>query len=302
MTTRAWGLFCLAISLLVGVSVTAASAEGRKVVLVSSIRTDSAVAGRLPATYSAEALRRELEVALESTGLFTVPTRDHGDLDPVLDELARSGRRPSKGSLRDAELILNPILEGFSLAERRRRAPNMRGKDSISVNGDISLTVVVLEISTGRVQTRMPVDLHYHSAERLADPLANDPLVRSDAYNGPPTPEESKVAYQAFGRAFAKRVLDQVYPALVAMHTGDQIYITRGEDSGYEIGEVLRIMRRGAEVRDPVTNEVLDRSDTQIGEAKIVEVRPRVSIAQITSSTTEIVIGDIVREQVSDDR
>src|ERR1700761_5577242 len=74
---------------------TAVAAEaGRTVTLVSPIERDPALDGRLPPTYSPDALRRELEVALETTGLFTVASRDKHDLDPVLRELALSKHRP----------------------------------------------------------------------------------------------------------------------------------------------------------------------------------------------------------------
>ena len=175
----------------------------------------------------------------------------------------------------------------------------MRGKDSVSVSGTIAMTVQVLNVLDGSVQTRMQIDFPYQTPERLTDPLTNDPLAQSSVFNGPPTPEELKSAYEEMGRLFAKRVLDQVDPTLVAQKTGDLVYLTRGEDSGYHVGDLLRVMRRGAEIRNPVTHEVLDRIDEQIAEVKVVEVRPRVTIAQIVKSSKDVVAGDIVREPVS---
>jgi hypothetical protein len=276
-----------------------ALAQGRKTVLVSPVRTDPALAGRLPITYSADALRRELEVALETTGVFTVASRDHRDLDPVLDEIARAKRRP-RGEFRMAELILNPVLEGFSINERRRPAPMMRNKDSVSVSGVIALTVEVMNVSDGSVQTRMQIDLAYQTPEHLADPMANDPLVYSSAHHGDASPEEIKASYQALGRVFAKRVLDQVYPAVVAQRSGDRIYISRGEDAGYRVGDVLRIIRRGAPIRHPVTQQIIGYDEQTVGEAKVIETLPRMTVAKITSSTAEAAAGDIVREPVAD--
>jgi len=282
---------------------TPASADGRTIALVSPIESDPALAGRLPPTYSPDALRRELEVALETTGLFTVPSRDKHDLDPLLREFAAAKRRP-RGDFHMAQLILNPTLEGFDIHERRRRAPMMKSKDALSVVGTFSMTVEVMNVSDGSVQTRMQIDVPYQTAERLTDPLANDPLSgesseRRDIYNGNATPEELKAAYEAVGRAFATRVADQVYPALVAQRTGDRIYITRGEDAGYQVGDVLQIIRRGEPIRNPVTHEVIGTAEQPVGEAKVVQVLPRMTIAQVTTASADVAIGDIVRAPVA---
>ena len=49
---------------------------------------------------------------------------------------------------------------------------------------------------------------------------------------------------------------------------------------------------------DSLLGEVLDRSDVMIGEVRVTEVRPRVSVAQILNSTEDIAPGAIVREEV----
>ena len=78
------------------------------------------------------------------TGLFTVPSRDKHDLDPLLREFAAAKRRP-RGDFHMAQLILNPTLEGFDIHERRRRAPMMKSKDALSVVGTFSMTVEVMK-------------------------------------------------------------------------------------------------------------------------------------------------------------
>jgi hypothetical protein len=279
----------------------AAAPAGRKVVLVAPVQADAALQARLPTGYSPDALRRELEVALETTGLFTATTRDSTDLDPVLREMALNkrpaGSAAQRSVLQSANLILNPTVEALSLVERRRRTPAMRDKDTVAASGSVSLTVQVLS-NTGAVQTRMQIDATYQGPERLADPLVPDPLVRASVFNGPPTPEEFRALYQEMGRAFAKRVLDQVNPTVVAQVSADKVYLTRGEDAGYQVGDLLRLVRPGVEIIDPVTKEVLDRTDDEIGQIKVIEVRPRVTVGQVVKSTKDAVIGDLVREPV----
>ncbi len=271
-----------------------AQAAGRKTVLVSPVATDKALTN-LPRSYSDDALRREIEVALENTGYFTVATRDKRDLDPVLKEYVRAKRR-SAGAFKMAQLVLNPILEGFDLTERRRRTPMMRGKDTVTVQGVINMTIEVIDVSNGSVQTRIQIDAPYRTASRLLDPLPNDPLTRTDAYNGPPTPEELRGAYQEFGRVFAKRVLDQVFPAVIVQNSANRVYISRGSDAGYRIGDRLRVIHQGPPIRHPVTQEIIGRVEDAVGEVRVVETLPKMTIAEIVGSSGQIAVGDIVRE------
>ena len=115
-------------------------------------------------------------MALESTRhLFSVPTHNKADLKGVIDEKVRQKAR-SSGAGQKASLVLNPTIETISFGERRRLAPMNRGKDAVSAEGQVSMTVQVLNVSDGSVATRMQIDAPYHGPERLADPLANDPL------------------------------------------------------------------------------------------------------------------------------
>ncbi|HEY1753618.1 MAG TPA: hypothetical protein VGG29_20340 [Caulobacteraceae bacterium] len=264
-------------------------------VLVTPIVPDQAVGARLPSTYSADALRREMDIALEATGLFSSVERSRSAVQGVIDERRAAGRGSTR--FHDAQLVLNPTLEGFSLAERRRHAPRMRDKDSVSVRGTLSLTVEVIDERSGGAQTRMPIDITYTSPEHLEDPRADDRLPNDadGAVNLPPSPEELRVAYQEMARAFANRVLEQVSPTEVAAIDGDQLYLTRGEDSGYHVGDRLEVRRVGKPVINPVTHEVLGTTDDTIAQATVTEIRPKLTVAHVTGATRAIAVGDIVR-------
>lgn len=265
----------------------------RKSIVVAEIQVDSGV-GELPSAYSKTALKREMEIALEATGLFTVPQTDKGDLNGVIDEMIRTGRRGAKAI--PADLIVTSKLMAISLDERRRPAPNMRERDLVTVTGTMALRVTVMQVSNGAVKVRFPLDVTYAGKPRLADPVSASYAPRTQAST---SAGDFVALSQATGRALATRVLDQVNPALVIQKTGDQVWISRGEDSGYTIGQTLMVFRVGPELRHPVTGEVLDKQYLQIGEARVTEILPRVSVARIVRSTEDIGVGTIVRE-VSD--
>ena len=61
-----------------------------------------------------------------------------------------------------------------------------------------------------------------------------------------------------------------------------QVYINLGESSGIQVGEEIRIYREGEVIRDPKTNEVLDRELDLIAQAKVMTVRDKLSVALVT--------------------
>lgn len=263
---------------------------GRVTIVVAPIQFEAEVNGK-PANFE-RTLRRDIETALEATGLFTVANRDQTDLDQVLDEIVLTGRRGAKAI--KGQFIITTTVTAMEMGDRRRAAPNTRDTDVSQVAGRMSLRLTVMRASDAGVKARMPVEVTYQGQSRLADPVD---------YGGPKTYAASQMDFGGLsteaGKAVAKRVLDQVNPAVIIQRTADQVWISRGADSGYKIGEVVRIMKVGVELKDPRTGEVLDREDREIGRGRIVEVRPRVSIATVTQSTEDIPAGAIIREPVA---
>jgi len=75
-----------------------------------------------------------------------------------------------------------------------------------------------------------------------------------------------------------------------------QVYINLGEDSGIQVGNEIKIFQEGEVILDPKTNEVLDRELDLIAQARITEVKEKLSIALVTTkfSNTDIMPTDIV--------
>lgn len=62
-----------------------------------------------------------------------------------------------------------------------------------------------------------------------------------------------------------------------------RVYINLGESSGIQVGDEIRIYREGEVILDPKTNEVLDRELDLIVQAKVMQVRDKLSIAMVTT-------------------
>jgi hypothetical protein len=83
--------------------------------------------------------------------------------------------------------------------------------------------------------------------------------------------------------------------AKVADVNGNSITINAGLAAGLATGQVFTIYRKGKEIKDPTTGEVLDVQTTPIGQLTITLVRDRISVGNY-AGTAAPVVGDVVRK------
>jgi len=266
--------------------------------VVETVQVDSTLQSSLPTFYSADTLTRELETALEATGVFTVPTRDRREIEPMIAELKRAHGQSLKFSR--ARYIMEPVVTSIRLDMRLREVPHMRTKVLRSVNGSATMFVTVIDTRDASVSKRIPIEVHYSTPERLDDYYPGEYVGDNGALHLDAGSSAYIALCQTVGRAFAKRILDQVSPVFVAQRDGDRLFLTRGEDAGYRIGEVLRVIHRGGAIIHPVTHEVLGYDEHEVGQAEVIEVLPKLSIARITPVSSTATAGDIVREPVEE--
>jgi len=76
---------------------------------------------------------------------------------------------------------------------------------------------------------------------------------------------------------------------------GDLVILDKGTEDGVAVGRRFSVYRAGREVRDPVTATLVLVPDDVVGEAFVVKSSSRASLALLTNSTTDLVIGDRFR-------
>lgn len=258
-------------------------------VAVSEIRVDPSARPSMPNTFSAYGLTREIESALDATRKFRVVSRSQNEANAFADEWTLT-RRGNAGIERATYLISVEVL-GLDVRTVTRDVPNMRGKQSSKTVGRMEMRVAILTTATRAVQSRFPIEASIET-----------PAVTHDANSGP-TAGAQALGFvdmaKEVGRRLADRLLDEVYPVQVIQRQGNIVFLNRGQDSGYEIGEKLRVFSAGSErLRDPYTGEDLGPLEVQLGEVRVTDMRPKVTMAEVISETTPIAQGSIVRKQV----
>jgi hypothetical protein len=81
--------------------------------------------------------------------------------------------------------------------------------------------------------------------------------------------------------------------AAVADISGNNITINAGSSAGIANGMKLTVFRKGKEIKDPTTGEVLDVQTERIGELVITSVRERIATGAYSGSAARV--GDVVR-------
>jgi hypothetical protein len=76
--------------------------------------------------------------------------------------------------------------------------------------------------------------------------------------------------------------------ASVADVAGSSLTITAGANDGVLAGDVFEILKVVREVKDPGTNEVLDRITEKVGEMTVVNVRDKIATGSYSGQTAAI--------------
>lgn len=83
--------------------------------------------------------------------------------------------------------------------------------------------------------------------------------------------------------------------ARVADFSNGTIIINQGASAGLTAGQTFTVYRKGKEVKDPVTGEVLDVQTDAIGKMTITTVREKVAIGTYQGAQAPRA-GDVVRK------
>ena len=102
----------------------------------------------------------------------------------------------------------------------------------------------------------------------------------------------------------AQRMVDEltenIYPPKVTAVVGpDQFVLNRGGNTVH-VGGFYEVFATGELLIDPDTGEPLDRIETSVGIAQIVDVKPKYSIAKLVSGNAELSRGMVLRRPVPD--
>lgn len=245
----------------------------------------------VPDRFDETGLMAALERALGDTKKFSVATRDLDKLKVLREEQkfsrseASAGNAAHEGELLATHYVVIPTLIDFQFGRTHRDMPNLAGKYFRTDYGRLEIQTEVLDSSSGQSVGSYLLKDSFSTKEAIVNEKGG-------------IPDKSRFLDMAntIGQTFADNLISAVFPMKVIGLSNGQIYINRGAEGGLAKGDVLDVFRVGDELVDPDTGQSLGVIEDRLGNLKIVEVKPKVAIAEPVALTGEVAKLDIVRK------
>lgn len=148
--------------------------------------------------------------------------------------------------------------------------------------GEVNATIYMVDSTTGQVlASKSVVGTHKRSSMNVGYATGN----WGANFGGNKNDNVGLAVEDACAEAVAF-LLDQLpgipWTGTVVMVKGDKVYLNRGEREGVGVGQTFTVGEVEV-IRDPDTGEVLDESMTETARLSVVQVKEKLSIANVTS-------------------
>jgi len=255
---------------------------------------------RMPVEFR-NALDEKLAQKLLATGRFVVLER--AALDAIMQEKAIKEETtgvPQGGKIIPAQTLVRPKLTNFELN-------NKGGGLGVNIGGIGRVGGSVSEAKAGLNIRIFNVDTSELIASESAEGVAQAQGFRFDGnhrtaytdfntFNRTPLGKAMDTAIDKAVAKVVEKLKDQPWSARVADVDGKEVFLSAGEDLGVKAGDEFVVYKKGREIKDPETGEVLGFRTTRAGRIRVTEVQKKLSIAE-TIEGEGFAAGDIIREK-----
>ncbi len=262
-------------------------------VSVADLSVSDAVSAQNKKTVLQSSLLADIENAIRNGRKFELLTRRADALAEIRkeQEFAKSGLAAgdaaTEGMLSNAQSVVKVNVESFNFGRSATKVPNLEGKYKVRDSASIELTVQILDTTKGTVTASFPIKASTASGTSVSNGIGGASRAILD-----------QTLEKAAG-SLANQLSDTIFPITVLQAKGKKIWVNRGNDSGMKVGERFIVFEPGEELIDPQTGENLGTAETEVAEAKVSRVNPKVTILTITKGEAEMVgPGFILRRPV----
>jgi len=232
------------------------------------------------------------EKALRNSRKFTVLARRESVETEITEVDTRSMSRIAKhdGRAIDGKLLeryrVVVALRAFAFERHERAVQALEGRYSRIDRASLAVEAVIADTHNGEI-----VGSYRTQAEETTAPAV------VSRRGGSPDPAVLFRASETAARTVVRDFLDNVFPMRVVNVSGGRVWINIGGEDAVERGERLIVYGQGAALIDPDTGENLGSAEIEKATVEIVDVRPKVSIADIVESSEPVENGDFLRRR-----
>lgn len=236
----------------------------------------------------------EMEAAIQRNRKFQLLTRKQAVMEGLRDEQQFAGSSLSKGNaaaegqMEAANYLIFPTVQDFKFYRSSKPVPNIDDKYVRRDSGMLMVNAQIIDTASGAVKATFALKSSFASGKSIVNSRGGMP---------------SSSNYTRMAKAVAAEMTDQlvefVFPMKVILVKGEQVWLNRGADGGLKVGQVLRVYRPGEELIDPDTGENLGSAEMDMGQVKVTQIKPKVTVAKRLKQATMGAVekGDIVREK-----
>jgi curli biogenesis system outer membrane secretion channel CsgG len=273
----------IAVGLMLAAVAASAQTTGKEALAINSVKPTASLQTALMDAGKGISLGRVIEAfdgqlvaQINATRKFDIVA--HKDLKDILNEqeLAQSGNVDAKcaaqaGKLTGAKYLLVAAIADFEDSTEKMEFKTLN-KVGVKRKVRIGTVAKIYDATTGKLLESANI-----KTEKKDD--------RTEAADLQKNAELTDVllsdAAQDAAASVATHVADVLFPVRVLTRRDKQLTINRGEGGGVEVGQVWNVYALGEELTDPDTKECLGREEVRVGKARITNITPKTSTAEI---------------------
>ena len=223
-----------------------------------------------------------VESALIASRRFNVLSRDNADVfneekafilssDASRSESARVGRAEG------ADYIVLVKTDGYFSRLNRERVIKATGEHLYQSDAGFRFEVEVVEFASREMKWHKREKIYVSSKRKVAS--------ASSLLSG---------KTERYANNMVLSLVSSIYPARIAQVIGDRAVLNRGEGS-IKVGQNVEVYHIGEKIIDPQSGESLGAMEIEVAKAKVIELKPKFSILQLTSGKLDKAEDYVVR-------
>jgi len=267
--------------------------SNKPTIVVLKPKVSPEIKGYLHKFINPRELKNELVSVVQSTSKFNILTRKKSNLKDILSEQQFSKSSLSKGGAAEegkmsaTNLIVSSEITSFRFYRKNTPVPNISNKYKQKDSGSVIVNVEIMDSTSGELKKTFILKESFSLKQRMVN--------KKTAF---PHGSNIERMYRKIALKMGDELIEYLFPMLVIDIDDENVYLSRGQGSGLSKGDMLSVYHAGKELFDPYTGESLGVSERKLGVLKIIEVKPKSSVAiPVKKRLIErISIRDVVRK------
>lgn len=229
-----------------------------------------------------EALRARIEEGFAATGAYTIETRLGVEADAIINELDYVQRAASKS----VDWIIFGVVDSITCIREARPITRVPGKYNNKAKCDAIMRVRVVSPKNDELETSYELDETLEKSLGVVDEIeVLGTRFPNGSYRAPITVNAESREFVELAQQLSASLVSIVYEGQntpeVMQVAGNQIFISRGERGGFNVGDVLMLQQpTGQILYHPVSGKKLDEVTIPLGKVIITRSLREYSVAE----------------------